>query len=55
VIYLSSEQVLFIHSRLIDETGGAHGVRDLGLLQSGSPAKRTGAIHAQDGYRKKLL
>ncbi|MBI4848913.1 MAG: type II toxin-antitoxin system death-on-curing family toxin [Nitrospirae bacterium] len=32
--YLSAEQVLFIHSRLIDETGGAHGVRDLGLLQS---------------------
>ncbi|MBI5056151.1 MAG: type II toxin-antitoxin system death-on-curing family toxin [Nitrospirae bacterium] len=31
---LSAEQALFIHSRLIDETGGAHGVRDLGLLQS---------------------
>ncbi len=32
--YLTAEQVLFIHSRLIDETGGSHGVRDLGLLQS---------------------
>ena len=32
--YLTEEQVLFIHSRLIDETGGVHGVRDLGLLQS---------------------
>lgn len=32
--YLSAEQVLFIHARVIDETGGAHGVRDLGLLQS---------------------
>lgn len=32
--YLSAEQVLFIHSRLIDATGGAHGVRDLGLLRS---------------------
>lgn len=32
--YLTPEQVLFIHSRLIDETGGAHGLRDLGLLQS---------------------
>ena len=30
--YLLPEQVLFIHARLIDETGGAHGVRDLGLL-----------------------
>jgi len=34
VKYLTEEQVLFIHSRLIDETGGVHGVRDLGLLQS---------------------
>jgi death on curing protein len=34
VNYLSSEQVLLIHSRLIDITGGVHGVRDLGLLQS---------------------
>ncbi len=32
--YLSAEQVLFIHSRLIDTTGGAHGIRDTGLLQS---------------------
>lgn len=32
--YLSPEQVLFIHSRLIDATGGVHGVRDIGLLQS---------------------
>jgi death-on-curing protein len=32
--YLTPEQVLFIHSRLIDETGGEHGIRDLGLLQS---------------------
>lgn len=32
--YLTSEQVLFIHSRLIDETGGMHGIRDLGLLES---------------------
>jgi death on curing protein len=32
--YLLPEQVLFIHSRLIVETGGAHGVRDLGMLLS---------------------
>lgn len=32
--YLTAEQVLFIHSRLIDETGGSHGVRDIGLLES---------------------
>ena len=32
--YLSAEQILFIHARIIDESGGAHGVRDIGLLQS---------------------
>ena len=32
--YLTTEQVLFIHARLVAETGGSHGVRDLGLLQS---------------------
>lgn len=32
--YLTPEQVLFIHARLIDETGGRHGVRDLGMLLS---------------------
>jgi death-on-curing protein len=34
VKYLTAGQVLFIHSRLIDETGGSHGIRDVGLLQS---------------------
>lgn len=32
--YLTAEQVLFIHSRLIGVTGGAPGVRDVGLLLS---------------------
>ena len=32
--YLSVEQVLFIHARLVVETGGEHGLLDLGLLQS---------------------
>ena len=32
--YLTIEQVLFIHSRLISETGGSHGLRDLSLLES---------------------
>ena len=29
---LTGEQILFIHARLIEETGGGHGVRDVGLL-----------------------
>ena len=32
--YLTPEQVLFIHSRLVQETGGAYGIRDLSMLLS---------------------
>ena len=32
--YLTAKQVLFIHYRLIEETGGCHGVRDIKLLES---------------------
>lgn len=32
--YLTPEQVLFIHYRIIEETGGSHGIRDVTLLQS---------------------
>ena len=33
-VYLTPEQVLFIHARLISETGGEHGILDLGHLLS---------------------
>ena len=32
--YITPEQALFIHYRIIEETGGSHGIRDLTLLQS---------------------
>ncbi|MEK7094442.1 MAG: type II toxin-antitoxin system death-on-curing family toxin [Patescibacteria group bacterium] len=32
--YLAAREVLIIHALVIDETGGLHGVRDLGLLES---------------------
>ncbi len=32
--YLAPEQILFLHARLISETDGAQGIRDLGLLVS---------------------
>jgi death on curing protein len=32
--YVTPEQALFIHYRIIEETGGSHGIRDLTLLQS---------------------
>ena len=33
-VYLTAEQVLFVHYRLLSETGGEHSVRDIGLLES---------------------
>src|SRR3989338_4285770 len=32
--YITSEDILVIHAKIIDETGGAHGVRDTHLLSS---------------------
>lgn len=32
--YLEHSEVLVIHARIIDETGGAHGIRDLNLVLS---------------------
>jgi death-on-curing protein len=32
--YLTPAQILFIHFRVIEETGGGHGIRDLPLLES---------------------
>jgi len=34
MIYLTPEQVLFLHAQLVAETGGSHGVRDLSMLLS---------------------
>ncbi len=47
--YLTAEQVLFIHARLISETGGTHGIRDLGLLQS-AIARPGATFDGQDLY-----
>jgi len=34
MIYLTAEQILFLHARLIAETGGSHGLREPSLLLS---------------------
>ena len=31
---LTKRQIILLHDQLIDETGGAHGIRDEGLLES---------------------
>ena len=48
--YLIVEQVLFLHSCLIEETGGSHGVRDLGLLQS-ALARPQASFDGKDLYK----
>ncbi len=47
--YLTAEQVLFIHARLISETGGVHGVHELGLLLS-AVARPQATFDGQDLY-----
>lgn len=47
--YLTPGQVLFIHARLIAETGGEHGIRDLGLLQS-AVARPQAVFEGHDMY-----
>jgi len=32
--YLTAQEILVLHALVIDETGGSHGVRDIGLLAS---------------------
>lgn len=42
VAYLTVEEVLAIHQRLIEKFGGPAGIRDLGLLESALYRPRTG-------------
>ena len=42
VAFLTRDEVLAIHSRLVDAFGGAPGVRDLGLLESALHRPQTG-------------
>lgn len=34
ISYITATDILVIHAKIIDETGGSHGVRDTGLLES---------------------
>ena len=47
--YLTVQQVLFIHARLIEVTGGGHGVRDLGALEA-AVARPQATFDGQDLY-----
>lgn len=47
--HLTVEQVLFLHARLIEEIGGRHGVRDIGLLES-AVARPEATVESDDLY-----
>lgn len=47
--FLTPQQILFIHYRLIETTGGSHGVRDLGALQTAT-AKPQATLGGEDLY-----
>jgi death on curing protein len=49
-VFLTEKQILFIHARLIETTGGEHGLRDLGLLQSAA-ARPKASFDGQDLYQ----
>ena len=52
--YLRGEEILFIHSAIIDESGGSHGVRDLNLIASLEMLSRQ-SINGKELYRTTFL
>jgi death on curing protein len=50
MIYLTGEDVLIIHSEILDATTGAHGVRDTGLLLSIIEKPKI-TVGGKDAYR----
>lgn len=47
--FLSAERILFLHSLLIEETGGMHGVREMGMLLS-APGRPQATFEDRDLY-----
>ena len=49
VRYLTAEHILVLHKDIIDQTGGSHGIRDVGLLASVVERPR-GATFGREHY-----
>ncbi len=47
--YLSIDEVLAIHIKMVDKFGGSHGIRDLGLVES-AVARPQASFGGQDLY-----
>ncbi|MGA7672355.1 MAG: type II toxin-antitoxin system death-on-curing family toxin [Nitrolancea sp.] len=45
--HLTIEQILFIHDRLIEETGGSHGLRDLDGLLAATERPHAGTAESE--------
>lgn len=52
--YLSVKDVLLLHNMAIDESGGSHGLRDLGLLES-AVARPQASFAGEDLYQDIFL
>jgi len=52
--YLTPEQVLFIHARMIEETGGEHGLRNMGILLA-AVARPQAIFEGQELYENLYL
>ncbi|MEQ8186513.1 MAG: type II toxin-antitoxin system death-on-curing family toxin [Candidatus Eremiobacterota bacterium] len=50
MIYLTVEQIIFIHNRSVERFGGAYGIRDRGLLEA-SVARPAATFGGIDLYR----
>ena len=55
MIKLTKEQILLLHTQLIEATGGSDGVRDVGLLESAleSPFQSQGGEELYPGIQAK--
>ena len=52
-VYLTLEQVLYIHDQVIEETGGSFGLRDLGALSSAIERPKA-SFGGMEAYRNLL-
>lgn len=55
MIKLTKEQILLLHTQIIETTGGSDGIRDLGLLESAlkSPFQTYGGEELYQAYRQR--
>lgn len=48
--YLTPQDILVVHSEIVDATGGSHGIRDIGLLISATERPKT-SFYGKEAYQ----